>query len=239
MPTAFSSLGSDAAQPLPVVPGTTSVEASPEGAAALAGADELAATVADASISLTTLSAVPAAGVAAQTGIQKASAAQTGVARPHVAAVDPQQPLHRIAEVRKQQGISLRTVSRRTGIEVKELRHQEQDTTDLVLSQLRKWQQALEVPLADLIEDDQALSRPVRERAKLVRIMKTAVSLRDACQGNVRMERMVAMLCEQLLDLMPELEEVGSWPQSGSRRGADVMGKIFLEPITVDPQALD
>src|SRR5687767_14686390 len=84
--------------------------------------------------------------------------------------------LQRVAEVRAQQGLSLRTMARRMNVEVKELRRQEEPTTDLTLSELRRWQKALDVPLVDLLEDEsQSLSRPVNERAKMVRIMKTVV----------------------------------------------------------------
>jgi hypothetical protein len=105
--------------------------------------------------------------------------------------------------------------------------------TDLTLSELRSWQKALEVPLVDLLEDEsQSLSRPVNERAKMVRIMKTVVSLSEACSSNLRTARLTTMLREQLLELMPELAEIGGWPQCGSRRGADVMGRIFHQPIS-------
>lgn len=147
----------------------------------------------------------------------------------------PDRPFHRIAEVRAQQGISLRTVSRRTGVDVKELRRQELPTTDLNLSQLALWQQALEVPLIDLLVDDsQTLSRPVKERAKLVRIMKTVVSLLEVAESQPRIKRLATMLKEQVLDLMPELADVGGWPQCGTRRGADVLGRIVFQPISVD-----
>lgn len=142
---------------------------------------------------------------------------------------------HRIAEVRDQQGLSLRTISRRTGIDIKELRRQEQPTCNLTLRQLRVWQKALEVPLVDLLEDESdVLSRPVKERAQMVRIMKTVVSLGEVCQGNLRLSRLTTMLREQLLQLMPELAEIGGWPQCGSRRGSDVMGRIFHEPVRVE-----
>lgn len=148
--------------------------------------------------------------------------------------------MHRVAEVREQQGLSLRTVSRRTGVDLKELRRQEEPTSDMLLSELLQWQKALEVPLVDLLEDEsQALSRPVKERAKMVRIMKTVVSLGEVCGGNLRLARLTTMLREQLLELMPELAEIGGWPQCGSRRGADVMGRIFHEPIAVDFDSAD
>ncbi len=142
---------------------------------------------------------------------------------------------HRIAEVRAQQGLSLRTISRRTGVDVKELRRQEQAGCNLSLNQLLDWQKALEVPLVDLLEDESdLLSRPVKERAQMVRIMKTVVSLGEVCQSNVRLSRLTTMLREQLLQLMPELAEIGGWPQCGSRRGPDVMGRIFHDPVKVE-----
>lgn len=126
--------------------------------------------------------------------------------------------LHRIAEARKQQGISLRTVSRRTGLDIKTLRSQEEPCADLTLSQVNVWQAALDVPLVDLIEDHQdALSRPVKERACMVRIMKTAVALKEV-GGSARCQRLAEMLIQQLLELMPELEQIGGWPQHGGRR---------------------
>ena len=146
----------------------------------------------------------------------------------------PKKAFHRIADVRQQQGLSLRTIARRTGLDIKELRRQEDAGTDLKMSELLVWQRALEVPLVDLVEDDSnSLSRPVKERAKMVRIMKTAVTLVEACQSNQRLSRLTTMLKEQLLDLMPELAEIGGWPQCGSRRGADVMGRIFHEPVSI------
>ena len=154
--------------------------------------------------------------------------------------VEPSKALHRVAEVRSQQGISLRTVSRRTGVEVKELRRQEEPSADMLLSSLLIWQKALDVPLVDLLEDEsQSLSRPVKERAKLLRIMKTVVSLAEACEGNVRLERLTKMLREQLIDLMPELAEISGWPQCGTRRGIDVMGRIFHEPISIETDGND
>ncbi len=126
--------------------------------------------------------------------------------------------LHRISEARKQQAISLRTIARRTGLDMKSLRAQEDPHSDLLLSELLVWQQALEVPLVDLIEDDaQPLSRPVRERACMVRVMKTVVAMSEL-GGSPRIQRLVDMLKQQLIEVMPELAEVGGWPQHGSRR---------------------
>src|SRR3954469_11177916 len=78
--------------------------------------------------------------------------------------------LNRIREVRYQQGVSLRTACRHLGLDVKTVRQQEEESTDLKLSDLYRWQQALDVPVAELLsEEDAPLSRPVMERARLVR----------------------------------------------------------------------
>lgn len=137
---------------------------------------------------------------------------------------------HRVAEVREQQGVSQRTLARRLGIELKALQAMERPESDLCLSQLRALQAALDVPLIDLLEESSELSRPIAERAKMVKVMKTAVALKET-KTTPRVERMVTMLCEQLVDVMPELAEVSGWPQFGSRRGASALGKALSQPI--------
>src|SRR6516225_7670740 len=80
---------------------------------------------------------------------------------------------HRIAEVRRSQGVSRRTIARRMNLEPAEVRRQEDQHCDLPLSVLHQWQKALDVPLSELlIETDCELSRPLRQRAQLVRLMK-------------------------------------------------------------------
>ena len=156
---------------------------------------------------------------------------------------EPQRPvvalpekLQRVAEARGQQGFSLRTIARRTGIDLRTLRSHEDPTTDMKLSELRRWQLALEVPMVDLIEDDaQPLSSPVRDRANLVRIMKTVVAIKEA-GGSPRIQRLAEMLFEQMVELMPELKEIGGWPQHGSRRSSG-SSRIFEQQV--DTQSLE
>lgn len=137
---------------------------------------------------------------------------------------------HRIATVRKNQGLTERTVAKRLGVDVRTYRTMECPTTDLTLSELASVQKALDVPLIDLIEDRQSLSRPVEERAKLVKTMKTAVAIRESAP-NQRAERLAQMLFEQLVDVMPELRDVSGWPQFGARRGQSAIGKALAQPI--------
>lgn len=90
------------------------------------------------------------------------------------------EPTNRIRHVREQQGVSLRTAARRMKTDMRTVREQENEFSDLRISQLKKWQEVLDVPLIDLIaEPGGPLSRPVMERAKLLRIMKTAVSIAE------------------------------------------------------------
>lgn len=146
----------------------------------------------------------------------------------------PGQPLHRIQEVRLQQGMSLRTASRHLGLDVRTIRAQEQSTSDLRLSDLYRWQAALEVPVQELlVETEEPLSRPVMERARMVRLMKTAAALlEDAPNANTRL--MAQNLIEQLCEIMPELKDVGPWHSVGQRRTLDEVGRIAQQPISLD-----
>jgi len=134
-------------------------------------------------------------------------------------------PLHRLAAVRRQQGVSLRNMARRLGADVSSVLHQEQETSDLPLSVLYLWQKALDVPVADLLVDSDApLSAPVMTRARMVKVMKTAVALMEKVQTNAQ-RRLITMLMEQLIELMPELREVSAWHSVGQRRTLDEFGR--------------
>ena len=143
----------------------------------------------------------------------------------------PGQALHRIQEVRRLQGMSLRTAARQLGTDIRSIRAQEQATTDLRLTDIYNWQRALDVPISELlVDEDEPLSRPVRERGAMLKIMKTARSLLESAPtGPAR--RMAENLVEQLLELMPELKEVSPWHSVGQRRSLDEMGRIAEQPL--------
>ncbi len=74
-------------------------------------------------------------------------------------------PLHRLAAVRKQQGVSQRNMARRLNIDITTLTQIEEGAVDLPLTMLYAWQRVLDVPIAELLVDDDApLSSPVYER---------------------------------------------------------------------------
>lgn len=136
------------------------------------------------------------------------------------------EPLNRLGQVRRQQEMSMRSVGRQTGVSVRTLRQQEQPGADVRISDLRLWQKALDVPMAELLEEpDTQLSAPVMERARYIRLMKTAAAILEQAESE-GIQRMASMLVDQLVEVMPELAGVTAWHTFGQRRGLDEMGKV-------------
>ncbi len=147
-------------------------------------------------------------------------------------------PLQRVAAVRRQQGISRRTLARRMNVELSSIRDQESETYDMTLSQLYEWQKALEVPVSELLsEADDNLAASILQRAQLVRLMKSALAIKEnARQESIR--RMIETLIDQLLEIMPELAGVGPWHAVGKRRRLDELGaaaeRLMSENVFLD-----
>ncbi|MCR4413526.1 MAG: helix-turn-helix transcriptional regulator [Thermoguttaceae bacterium] len=142
--------------------------------------------------------------------------------------------MHRLAEVRRLQGITRRTVARRLNIDVATVKYQEQPTTDLPLSTLYAWQRVLDSPLSELLVDtDEPLSPPVMQRARMVRLMKTAAAILERTQ-QPSIRRMAQMLVEQLVEIMPELKGVSPWHAVGRRRTQDELGQAAQRRLSTD-----
>lgn len=140
-------------------------------------------------------------------------------------------PRHRISEVRRRQGVSIRSASRRMGVPMEQVRREELPDSDLNLSDLGRWQRALDVPLGDLLIDcDSPVSDPVLTRAKWLKLMKTVKALIEN-SPNDAVARLASMLESQVIEVMPELRDVGAWHSVGQRRTQDEMGKIAEQPI--------
>ena len=140
--------------------------------------------------------------------------------------------LHRIRTVRRQQGISLRTAARHLGANIREIRDQENESADLRLSDLYRWQAALDVPLEELlVESERPLSRPVLERAKMVRLMKTAAAILEMAP-TTQIDRLARRMVDQLIEMMPELKGVAPWHSVGQRRTPDEFGQIVQRRIS-------
>jgi hypothetical protein len=106
------------------------------------------------------------------------------------------------------------------------------------LSQLYEWQKALEVPVTELLaEADDNLAANILQRAQLVRLMKSALAIKEnARQDSIR--RMIETLIDQLLEIMPELSGVGPWHAVGKRRRLDELGaaadRLMSESVFLD-----
>jgi transcriptional regulator with XRE-family HTH domain len=134
-------------------------------------------------------------------------------------------PLHRLAEIRRRQGVTRRTLARRLNTDIGTIKGQEHPNADLSLSTLYAWQEVLDVPVSELlVETEEPLSTPVLKRAQLVRIMKTAAAIQERCQ-QMAVKRMAEMLIEQLCEIMPELSGVSPWHTVGRRRTQDELGQ--------------
>ena len=142
--------------------------------------------------------------------------------------------MHRIRTVRLRQGVSLRTAARQMGSTIRELRKQEEETADLTVSQLHQWQKALEVPICEMLvePDHSALSPPILERARLLRMMKTAQSLREEA-SDPGQERLAENLVNQLIEIMPELKDIAPWHTYGQRRSLDEVGRVAEQPVAL------
>jgi len=146
----------------------------------------------------------------------------------------PHRVLHQIAAVRRREGLSRRAVARRLGIDVKSVRFEEEQTADMPLSRLYQWQAALGVPIAELLVDgDGSLSPPVLKRAQVLRLMKTAAAIRERADS-LPIQRMAQMLIEQILEIMPELEDVSPWNAVGQRRTLDDLGQAAYRRLSLD-----
>jgi transcriptional regulator with XRE-family HTH domain len=133
-------------------------------------------------------------------------------------------PLHRLGEVRRQEELSLSNVARRLAITVEEARRQECTTTDLPLSMLHKWAKALGLPVAELVEEpDYSLSTPLLNRAGLVRVMKTAMTILEGAR-NPQTKRLAQIMVDQLIEIMPDLRGVIAWHAVGKPRSLKELG---------------
>ena len=139
--------------------------------------------------------------------------------------------LHRLAEVRVQQGLSARVLAKRLGTTPQELDRQLSPLSDLRLSELYKWQAALDVPVAELLVAPRpALSPAIDRRARLVKLMKSVRSLQRLADTD-EMRILAERLADQLIEIMPELVDVDSWPAVGPRRSLDDVSGLELRSV--------
>jgi transcriptional regulator with XRE-family HTH domain len=136
--------------------------------------------------------------------------------------------------VRRQEGVSRRTIARRLGIGLREVQAQEQGTADLPLSTLYRWKEVLNVPISELLEEDAGeASSPVVFRGKLLRVMRTAVTILERTR-NAATHRLAQFMVEQLIEIMPELKDTTPWPSVGKRRNRRELGRAAQLRLPAD-----
>lgn len=139
--------------------------------------------------------------------------------------------MHRIREVRENEGITIGAMARRMKRTVSELKRQECEDADLRLSEIYRWQSALKVPLMELLaEPGYGVSAEIRHRAGLTRVAKTARSLLRSSRTPAT-QRLAESLVEQLVEIMPELEEQGAWPDRGVPKAATELGRVAEQVV--------
>lgn len=144
-------------------------------------------------------------------------------------------PLHRLGDARRREGLTHRKMAGRLGISVEAVQEQERPSADIRLSDLYRWQKALDVPAAELLTDPGVeLSPPVLLRARLVRVMKTARSIQEQTRQPL-IRRLATMLAEQLVEIVPELKDTTAWPAVGQRRSYRELGQAFFRRLSLDP----
>jgi transcriptional regulator with XRE-family HTH domain len=150
-----------------------------------------------------------------------------------VPATNPQS-LHRLAAVRRQQGVSRHAVASRLKIGIEQVRQQESEASDLPLSTLYAWGAILEVPIAELlVEPGDGLPSPILLRSQLVRLTKTVRTiLEKAKQDSVRW--MAETMITQLVEIMPELSDVGVWNIGGKQRRRSELGVAAQRRLTTE-----
>ena len=171
-------------------------------------------------------------------GIEHCDVTGVGAAQDVAVPATGSHVLHRLAAVRRQQGLSCLTVARRLNIEIEQVQQQERESSDLPLSTVYAWQNVLGVPVAELlVEAGDSLSSPVLKRSQLVRLMKTALAISEQTKQN-SIRRMVQTMVGQLVEIMPELANVSAWQPLGRHRRLSELGvaaqRSFSDEVFMD-----
>ncbi|MBR4833151.1 MAG: hypothetical protein IKU86_02305 [Thermoguttaceae bacterium] len=163
-----------------------------------------------------TFNAPPAGSSSKSRSTKSARSPQPSQTKPR-SSLNSTRPLHFIAETLRKQGATVAGCARRLGLSPAEVVEQTRPDADLTLSQIYAWRAALDVPLAELLPLEDVVPDPIRNRALLLRTMKTARQLQELSRGG-RLERVAESLVDQLIELMPELAETPAWPSVGQSR---------------------
>jgi hypothetical protein len=99
---------------------------------------------------------------------------------------------------------------------------------------LYRWKESLNVPISELLKEDVGeVSSPVMFRGKLLRVMRTAVTILKRTR-NAATHRRAQFMVEQLIEIMPELKDTTPWPSVGKRRNRRDLGRAAQLRLPAD-----
>jgi hypothetical protein len=141
-------------------------------------------------------------------------------------------PLHRIADVIRQEQVSIRTAAGRMNITESQALAEMNPACDMKLSDLYRWQAILKVPIAELLnEPDAGFSPHVQFRSCLLKLMRTVRTIQQKARSTT-IQTLTTQVAEQLIQMMPELKDVHAWPAVGQRRSLNELGKIVENQVS-------
>jgi transcriptional regulator with XRE-family HTH domain len=139
-------------------------------------------------------------------------------------------PLHRLEAARLEQHVTRRSLARRMGVTVAVVKEEERADADVAVSTLRRWEQALQVPMVELLDNPlDTLAPDVAARARLVRALGLAKALAVRSTGRTR--EAAAEIVEHLSQLVPEAGQVRAL-LSGNGRQPIRYGRAAERPVS-------
>ena len=130
---------------------------------------------------------------------------------------------------RLREGKSLRSVARSMRKPMSLVRRQEEGLCELTIADVYRWRDALKIPLSEVLQTPRmALQERIRQRACLVRVLKTAKFMIGELDDEVARE-LAQTLVDEIQSALPEYEEIAAWPKG---RPSNAPGKVAEEIST-------
>jgi transcriptional regulator with XRE-family HTH domain len=122
--------------------------------------------------------------------------------------------VHQVELARHCKGLSRRDVARRMDVDLNEVKRQENETTDLRLTELYRWQEALDATLPELLTGDHdPISTPEIDSRRMAKMLNATTEIRKTTNQS-QVHRLAQMLLWQLGELSPQMDGLRQW-QSG------------------------
>lgn len=138
--------------------------------------------------------------------------------KPDPGSPPPQKQWNRIAQLRKEERLTLETCAKRMGISLDEARQQEDPCADLTMSQIEAWSNVLNVNYQLIFQTEQPID-PIADRAFLLRLTKSIAQLLEQVSQepfSIKKIRFIAQSLDgQRREYLPEYDDITPWPEYG------------------------